>query len=89
MLRSEQGDLEKSMGLPISAFCNRNEKTEERSQKGFLEFLVQPLVVQYTELVDNRMWMEQFEHNLQYWKQRLAERERVDALKQQQEPNPS
>jgi hypothetical protein len=39
-----QGDEEKSLGLPISALCDRKDVANlAKSQKGFLEFVVSPL----------------------------------------------
>ncbi|GMI28269.1 hypothetical protein TeGR_g4783, partial [Tetraparma gracilis] len=41
-----QGDLEKSLGLPVAAVCNRDELPRDyyNSQIGFLRFMVKPLM---------------------------------------------
>ncbi|KAJ3356818.1 hypothetical protein HDU83_009630 [Entophlyctis luteolus] len=41
-----QGDMEKALGLPVSAFCNRdgpNASNPASSQSGFINFIVSPL----------------------------------------------
>ncbi|KAJ3410427.1 hypothetical protein HDV05_003813 [Chytridiales sp. JEL 0842] len=48
-----QGDLEKSLGLPISPFCNRDVPTNTASsQSGFINFIVAPLFEALGGLVD-------------------------------------
>lgn len=38
-----QGDLEKEIGLPISVLCDRQSITIEKSQIGFINFIVKPI----------------------------------------------
>jgi cAMP-specific phosphodiesterase 4 len=45
-----QGDAEKARGLPISAMCDRSNPNVERSQLGFLDFIVAPLYDTYVQI---------------------------------------
>ncbi len=42
-----QGDKEREMGLPISPFMDRNKPMVGKSQQGFMDFMVSPLVEAY------------------------------------------
>ena len=58
-----QGDKEKERGLQISAFFDREKPEElERSQHGFINFIVRPAFEAWGAMVPNLM--EQFEANL-------------------------
>jgi len=46
-----QGDKEKEEGLEISAMCDRETANVEKSQVGFISFIVQPLWETWGELV--------------------------------------
>ena len=50
-----QGDEERSKGMTISPFCDRYDKKESNSQKGFLDFLVRPLITAFSDFVDNKV----------------------------------
>jgi cAMP-specific phosphodiesterase 4 len=64
----EQGDIERELGLDISPMCDRHRATVEKSQVGFIDFIVQPLWETWADLVhpycselldvleDNREW---------------------------------
>lgn len=47
-----QGDIERSLGLEISPMCDRNNASIEKSQVGFIDFVVQPLWEAWAELVE-------------------------------------
>jgi hypothetical protein len=46
-----QGDLERQRGLDISPMCDRNTATVEKSQVGFIDYIVHPLWETWAELV--------------------------------------
>lgn len=46
-----QGDREKAEGLEVSAMCDRDNANVEKSQVGFISFIVQPLWETWAELV--------------------------------------
>lgn len=64
----EQGDIERELGLDISPMCDRHTATVEKSQVGFIDFIVHPLWETWADLVhpfcaelldvleDNRIW---------------------------------
>lgn len=64
----QQGDKEKEVGLDISPMCDRNNSTIEKSQVGFIDYIVHPLWETWADLVhpgaqdildtleDNRDW---------------------------------
>ncbi|KAH9517710.1 hypothetical protein DERF_008351 [Dermatophagoides farinae] len=47
----QQGDKEHSMGLEISPMCDRNNATIEKSQVGFIDYIVHPLWETWADLV--------------------------------------
>lgn len=50
-----QGDREKAAGLPISAFMDRETTVKAKSQRGFFDFLVQPLFSVWVDAVPDHM----------------------------------
>ena len=46
-----QGDREASEGLEISAMCDRHNASIEKSQVGFIDFVVHPLWESWSDLV--------------------------------------
>ncbi|CAH1774432.1 unnamed protein product [Owenia fusiformis] len=64
----KQGDIERERGLEISPMCDRHNSTIERTQVGFIDFIVHPLWETWADLVhpdaqdildtleDNRDW---------------------------------
>jgi cAMP-specific phosphodiesterase 4 len=64
----QQGDKEKEAGLDISPMCDRHNSTVEKSQVGFIDYIVHPLWETWADLVhpdaqdildaleDNRDW---------------------------------
>ncbi len=81
----KQGDLEREMGVPISAFMDRHAGNLAKSQVGFINFLVSPLFetlssfVAIPELSDTVM--NQLHRNHMHWK-RIAD---ADEKKRQAE----
>ncbi|VDK20659.1 unnamed protein product [Anisakis simplex] len=46
-----QGDRERDLGLEISPMCDRNNVTIEKSQVGFIDYIVHPLFETWADLV--------------------------------------
>ncbi|TYZ59444.1 hypothetical protein PybrP1_012783 [[Pythium] brassicae (nom. inval.)] len=81
----KQGDTERQFGMPISPLCDRHNSRFERSQIGFLEFVVLPLYSAAREvlaLADFDTVLDRIQNNLATWKQR------AEQLEQEQEQNP-
>ncbi|KAL3098263.1 hypothetical protein niasHS_002099 [Heterodera schachtii] len=72
-----QGDREKQLGLEISPMCDRGNVTVEKSQIGFIDFIVHPLYETWAELVnpDANAILDQLEDNRQWYMTRLEEME--------------
>eukprot|EP01053_Blabericola_migrator_P011233 Blabericola_migrator_1__11232@NODE_65_length_15685_cov_31_404533_g58_i0_p6_GENE_NODE_65_length_15685_cov_31_404533_g58_i0NODE_65_length_15685_cov_31_404533_g58_i0_p6_ORF_typecomplete_len474_score54_08PDEase_I/PF00233_19/3_8e65_NODE_65_length_15685_cov_31_404533_g58_i011282549 len=57
----QQGEDEKALGLPISPLCNRATHNEfAKSQQGFIQFVVQPLMNELVEVAQDRQLYEKF-----------------------------
>uniref|UniRef100_A0A914HDP9 Phosphodiesterase n=1 Tax=Globodera rostochiensis TaxID=31243 RepID=A0A914HDP9_GLORO len=87
-----QGDREKQLGLEISPMCDRGNVTVEKSQIGFIDFIVHPLYETWAELVhpDANAILDQLEENRQWYMARLEEEEEEDEdeLEMEQPPVP-
>jgi len=78
----KQGDLEESMGLPFSQLCDRNTTDREKSQIGFINFIVLPsyeLLGKLIPRVETEV-VPRLHENLKYWKEQ-------DELKQEKLTN--
>uniref|UniRef100_A0A7S0XLP4 Phosphodiesterase n=1 Tax=Pseudo-nitzschia delicatissima TaxID=44447 RepID=A0A7S0XLP4_9STRA len=67
----KQGDLEESMGLPFSPLCDRSTTNREKSQIGFINFVVLPsyeLLGKLIPRVENEV-VPILHENLKYWKE--------------------
>jgi len=66
----EQGDKEQARGLPISPLCDRNNSSMEEGQKGFIKFVVRPILEPWTKLIpEAQIAMTFLESNLSFWDQ--------------------
>lgn len=66
-----QGDLEESMGLPFSPSCDRRSTDREKSQIGFINFIVMPsyeLLGRMLPRVEAEI-VPRLKENLKYWKE--------------------
>jgi len=66
-----QGDMEERMGLPFSPSCDRNSTSKEKSQIGFIKFIVLPSYELLGELIP-RVATEvvpRIRENLKYWQE--------------------
>jgi len=65
----QQGDKERAAGLDISPMCDRENATIEKSQVGFIEYIVHPLWETWAELVypDSQHTLETLEENKDWY----------------------
>jgi len=65
----QQGDKERAAGLDISPMCDRQNATIEKSQVGFIEYIVHPLWETWAELVypDSQHTLETLEENKDWY----------------------
>lgn len=70
-----QGDKEKEQGLEISPMCDRSNVTIEKSQVGFIDYIVHPLFETWAELVypDAQEILDQLEDNRQWYLSRIPD----------------
>lgn len=70
-----QGDREKELGLEISPMCDRYNVTLEKSQVGFIDFIVHPIFETWADLVnpDAQNIMDQLEINREWYQERIPE----------------
>ena len=66
-----QGDLEESMGLPFSPSCDRRATNREKSQVGFINFVVLPSYELLGKLIPrvSTEVVPKLHDNLKYWKE--------------------
>jgi len=76
----KQGDKEKEQGLEISPMCDRGNVTIEKSQVGFIDYIVHPLFETWAELVypDAQEILDQLEDNRQYYLTRIPDEPEID-----------
>ncbi|KAG4075689.1 hypothetical protein HA402_003514 [Bradysia odoriphaga] len=65
----QQGDKEREMGLDISPMCDRHNATIEKSQVGFIDYIVHPLWETWADLVhpDAQDILDTLEENRDYY----------------------
>jgi len=66
-----QGDKERALGLPISAFMDRKTPAVPQCQNGFINVLVKPLYVEWHKLLGERVQpgIDCLEQSLKIWEQ--------------------
>uniref|UniRef100_A0A1I7WBV7 PDEase domain-containing protein n=1 Tax=Heterorhabditis bacteriophora TaxID=37862 RepID=A0A1I7WBV7_HETBA len=64
-----QGDKEKELGLEVSPMCDRGNVTIEKSQVGFIDYIVHPLYETWADLVypDAQNILDQLEENREWY----------------------
>ncbi|VDN07771.1 unnamed protein product [Thelazia callipaeda] len=64
-----QGDRERDLGIDISPMCDRNNVTIEKSQVGFIDYIVHPLFETWADLVnpDAQCILDQLESNRDWY----------------------
>ncbi|CAG9332694.1 unnamed protein product [Blepharisma stoltei] len=69
-----QGDLEKSLGLPVSMYCDKETTDIAKSQSGFIKNIALPLFIAMNNVVNSREIEEniinQLKQNEAYWNAR-------------------
>ncbi|KAK0393047.1 hypothetical protein QR680_000032 [Steinernema hermaphroditum] len=70
-----QGDREKDLGLEISPMCDRTNVTLEKSQVGFIDYIVHPIFETWADLVypHAQNILDQLEENRQWYQARIPE----------------
>nr|XP_040564799.1 cAMP-specific 3',5'-cyclic phosphodiesterase 4C-like isoform X2 [Lepeophtheirus salmonis] len=65
----QQGDRERSAGIEISPMCDRDNATIEKSQVGFIDYIVHPLWETWADLVypDSQYILETLEENRNWY----------------------
>lgn len=81
-----QGDIERAQGLEISPMCDRHNITVEKSQIGFIDYIVHPLWETWADLVypDAQGILDRLEENREWYQSHLPSSE-----SQHQHPDPS
>ena len=83
-----QGDIERRMDqFPISPLCDRNAVSQSKSQMGFIEFVVRPLLQTFLRVVCGEGLQREINDNIgqnfDHWKKlEEAEKARVVAAQQ-------
>ncbi|TKR57360.1 hypothetical protein L596_030842 [Steinernema carpocapsae] len=70
-----QGDREKDLGLEISPMCDRTNVTLEKSQVGFIDYIVHPIFETWADLVypHAQSILDQLEENRQWYQSRIPD----------------
>jgi 3',5'-cyclic-nucleotide phosphodiesterase/cAMP-specific phosphodiesterase 4 len=72
-----QGDLEKTLGLPVSMYCDRNNTDVPKSQAGFLRNICIPLYEIWCSYLKSQqvdLCLGQLRENYQCWDQNMKSR---------------
>ncbi len=79
-----QGDKERELGMDISPMCDRNNATIEKSQIGFIDYIVHPLWETWADLVqpDASEILEALEANREYYERIIREHECGDGAEE-------
>ncbi len=70
-----QGDRERDQGLEISPMCDRHNVSMEKSQVGFIDFVVHPLWETWADLVfpDAQNILDQLEENRDWYQSHMPD----------------
>merc|ERR1719391_1098649 len=86
----QQGDREREAGLDISPMCDRHNATIEKSQVGFIDYIVHPLWETWADLVhpDAQDILDALEDNRDWYQSQipLSPSSSSDDLKEEEEP---
>ncbi|XP_041357880.1 cAMP-specific 3',5'-cyclic phosphodiesterase 4C-like [Gigantopelta aegis] len=68
-----QGDMERDLGLDISPMCDRESATIEKSQVGFIDYIIHPLWETWADLVfpDAQHILNTLEENREWYQSRI------------------
>eukprot|EP00161_Ancyromonas_sigmoides_P027181 TRINITY_DN96_c0_g3_i2.p1 TRINITY_DN96_c0_g3~~TRINITY_DN96_c0_g3_i2.p1 ORF type:complete len:674 (+),score=136.94 TRINITY_DN96_c0_g3_i2:176-2197(+) len=77
-----QGDKEKALGLPISAFMDRQSTSVPKLELGFVDYLVRPLYTQMTAFAGQKSPVadvfKTLERNYATWKERFEKEQKTE-----------
>lgn len=78
----QQGDKERELGLDISAMCDRHNATIEKSQVGFIDYIVHPLWETWGDLVhpDAQDILDTLEENRDYYQSMIPPSPQDDSM---------
>ena len=66
-----QGDNERELGLTISPLCDSKAVSQRKSQMGFIQFVVRPLMKQFLQVVCDEVMLTvmngNLDRNYEYW----------------------
>ena len=83
----QQGDRERKLDMEISPMCDRSNSAIEKTQVGFIDFVIRPLWETFADLVnpDAQEILETLEGNKQYYQAKIgALRSRTTSTKKDQ-----
>lgn len=83
-----QGDFEKSKGLPVSAYCDRNSTSIPKSQLGFIKNICLPMYeiwYLYTRSTKVNLCLSQLHENFEYWDKSFNNRKISELLSMKEE----
>jgi calcium/calmodulin-dependent 3',5'-cyclic nucleotide phosphodiesterase len=63
----KQGRAEAALNMPISPLCDETKADLAKSQQGFINFVVNPIVQPLAEYCSNFVWTRQLHENYQRW----------------------
>jgi len=71
-----QGDMEKSMGLPVSPFMSREKANLPKEQAGFYQFMIMPLVSVWAEIIPTEasVALDYSKRNWETWQKKGAKK---------------
>lgn len=79
-----QGDIEKSLNLTISMFCDRENTNIPKSQAGFIRNIVMPVYNALHNVLESDKLMEycikQLESNAEYWDQKISTKNQTEGF---------
>lgn len=67
-----QGDQERKSGWEISPLCDRKSVSKPGSQVGFMNFIVNPMFMAVSMIIDASVPLHNLQSNLSYWSDQLA-----------------
>eukprot|EP00475_Leptophrys_vorax_P025009 TRINITY_DN34822_c0_g1_i1.p1 TRINITY_DN34822_c0_g1~~TRINITY_DN34822_c0_g1_i1.p1 ORF type:complete len:646 (-),score=117.89 TRINITY_DN34822_c0_g1_i1:2767-4704(-) len=69
-----QGDKERALGIPVSAMMNREKPNIEKSQIGFIDYVINPLFKLWSVLIpeETQCCVDNIKFNRQHWESQLS-----------------
>ena len=74
-----QGDKEKELGLPVSMLCDRTNTNINKSQVGFIKFVVRPQFIMIGNLIPEiKEYLDNIEKNLKYYEDKVDKESKIE-----------